>query len=219
MHLRHDFRQLPRGPGQDVHQHPQFAPVILSPQQLGDTANDAHRGAQLVVGDGDELLLELVERLQVRRHLLQAHRFALHAQLLQAVLHHQLRMDEVDRLGDEIVGTGLHDFHRHLHGPEAGHDDHRKLGLLGLERGQQRLPAHARHGQIGDDQIEAAPAGQGQRLLRVGHDLVGVGPSLQVAPPDVSYRRFVLDQQNLRIWLHAAFACGGRCPDARIRAT
>ena len=101
--------------------------------------------------------------------------------------HALAQLDQVDRLLEVVVGAVLHGIHGRLHRSEAGDHQDRQPGVDRLGELQDLQSVHARHPQIGDQEVDAAllqmldPAGtRGE-----GDDVVPVLAQRQLDAPAV----------------------------------
>ena len=96
------------------------------------------------------------------------------SQVLQSAADGELQLLDMDGFRDVIVGSRPHRLHRGLNRPERGDHDDDELRVVRADSFQQLKTGHARHLQVGDDQLdrrsqkkfEGFPAGGGgQRLV------------------------------------------------------
>jgi hypothetical protein len=109
--------------------------------------------------------------------------------LLQHALKDHLQLLDVDGLGQVVLGPQLHGAHRRLHGAVGRHDDDHGLGVDLLDLGQQLQAVHARHAQVGQDDVGVRLLEQGQP----GAGVVGAAHLVAVLPEQRLERRRRVD--------------------------
>ena len=82
-----------------------------------------------------------------------------------------LNLFERERLGDIVVGAGLHRLHGIFNGRISGHQNYQALGRAPLDLAQQFQPGHLGHPVVGQHQVE----------LRLGEDCHGLRAVLGLA--------------------------------------
>jgi len=86
---------------------------------------------------------------------------------LQRLLHRLHQGVALQRLGEEVVGPVLHRVHRRLHRAVGGHQHHLHVGAHGAGGGEQLLPVHPGHHEIGEEHRHLGAAEELQRLRTV----------------------------------------------------
>ena len=139
---------------------------------------------------------------------IQAEAQAVHLLHQSAMLHgavdHQHEFFVVDRLGDVVVGSGLHGGHGGLHGSKRGNHDHRRLRIQLANLLQQIHPGDAGHLQIGDQQRWNVLLHAPQRIIAVGGGGGGVASFLELQLGDAA-KAFVVVHHKYGLRFHSAF--------------
>ena len=93
---------------------------------------------------------------------------------MQSAIDGVLNLLERERLGDVVVGAGLHRLDRIFNGRVRGHQDYEGVGRAPLDLAQQFETAHLGHLVVGQNEIELRLGQQRDRLRAVlgGADLV-----------------------------------------------
>jgi hypothetical protein len=116
------------------------------------------------------------------------------------------KLVQVEGLGQEVVGAGLHGLNRRFNAAVSGKDNADRLALVGDGAPDQGEAVHAGHAQVGNKYID----------LVVGQDLEGAfavigedGPVIPVQGFFESFARvfFVFNNQDQRLVVHSFFPC------------
>ncbi len=107
-----------------------------------------------------------------------------------------LQPSEVDRFLDVVGGTRLDGLNGILHGRVGRHEDQLDVGILSLDVMQELDAAHARHADVGEDEVDrrGGECLQGRiRALGGADGEVAFAQEELEDPPDV---RIVLDDKH-----------------------
>ncbi len=96
---------------------------------------------------------QVVEAVLVLEPLAQRARLLHEALPLQGLLEDDLQLLDVDRLAEVVLGAELHRLDRRLDRAVGGHDDDHRLRAHLLDLREQLDPVHARHAQVGEDDV------------------------------------------------------------------
>ena len=141
-----------------------FAGAALAGQQDGRVAGGGlARGFEQALHRG---ALRVEQRLLVDRAAQRAI-FGRQQPDVQRAIDGVLNLLERERLGDVVVGAGLHRLDRVFNGRVGGHQDHEAFGRAPLDFVQQFEPAHLGHLVVGQHQIELRLGQQRDRLRAV----------------------------------------------------
>ena len=102
----------------------------------------------------------------------------------------------IERLGDVLVGPGLHGVEGVARVAVGGEDDQADGELLSPDLGQELKPSHDGHSQIGDDEVEVAGVEPRHRGVAVGHGLDLVPVFLQDIAEVFPIDELVVDDEN-----------------------
>ena len=136
--------------------------------------------------------------------LAQALHLGLQATRLERARHHDLDRRGVERLGDEVVGTGSQRVHRLAHVAMRGDHDHQRRASHAAQTVEYRQAVHARHFQVEQQQIGAV--GQAQRVDAIQHVFDVVAEILQAVAQDAADARIVVGDDDVA---HAVPAIAG----------
>ena len=117
----------------------------------------------------------------------------------EGALDHEREVVEVGRLGEKVVGAAAHRVDGALDRPVPRQDDHGNRGMGGHDALEQLLSGHARHLEVGDDQVDFGGGHDLERVLTVGGErhLVAVElEGLAEAGPDVP---LVVDHHDVEL--------------------
>src|SRR5690606_13611557 len=115
---------------------------------------------------------------------------------LLGLLQAQEHLFGLERLGDVVVGACLHGFDGQVVTAVRAHHDHRRVAAFGPQGGEQIHAAHARHANIGDDEVGAEAVDEGHGLLTIFGRLDLVALSTQEGAQDQAQILLVVDDQN-----------------------
>ena len=118
---------------------------------------------------------EIVEAVLLLEPLAQGASLLEQALPVQGLLEHDLELIDVDRLGEVVLGSELHGLDRGLHRAVGGHEDDHRLGADLLDLREELEAVHARHPEVGEDDVGLDLLEQLQSRARV------VGPRHLVA--------------------------------------
>ena len=108
-----------------------------------------------------------------------------------------LNLLERERLGDVVVGAGLHRFDRIFNGRVRGHQDDEALGRAPLDFAQQFEATHLGHLVVGQHEIEMRLGQQRDRLRAVFGGANLVAERLEEGREAAADIAFVIDDQQL----------------------
>ena len=131
---------------------------------------------------------------------------------------------ELERLGEEVIGSQVEDPQNVLGVAPTGEDEYRRL-VVGTDATQDLEPIEARQTKVEDDEVRTvgSPSPQGRCAVR------GLHHDESLSPKDirgqVEHVEIVFDQQDLdheihtpmRVAAHRATACRNRKWDASMR--
>ena len=124
--------------------------------------------------------------------------------MLHGAVHHQHQLFVIDRLGDVVVGSGLHGSHGGLHGAKCRNHHDGGLRILLANLLQQIQSGDAGHLQIGDDQRRSILLDAAQRFIAAGGGGGGIAGFLELQLGDAAQALVVIHHQyGLRF--HSAF--------------
>ena len=116
--------------------------------------------------------------------------------LAQGVLEGGEKLLDAERLGDVMVGAGLHRLDGRVDAAEGGDDDHRRPGLARAHLPQELVAAHARHHQVRDHDVDG-PVSQLVEGLGAARGAQHVVARLaQLVVQELPHRVVVLDDEQ-----------------------
>ena len=125
-------------------------------------------------------------------------RFSAPGAAVEAALDHVHDLLDLEGLEHVVVGAALHRLDGRLDGAEAGHDHRQHLVVRAADGLEQLQAAHARHLEVGDHDVVAAPRQLHQRALAVRHRVHQVAFERQEVAQDLADRPLVVDHQDPR---------------------
>ena len=131
---------------------------------------------------------------------------------LEGVVHDDLELLRLERLGQVVTGTGLDALHRRADRPVGGHHDHRNVGSLAAALDDELVAPHPRHAQVGDHHVQVGVRQVRETFLAAGGAQYRVARVPQDHGHDRRHVLLVLDHEDGA--LHRCFprAMGNRMP-------
>ena len=123
--------------------------------------------------------------------------------------HHDLKLIEVDGLGQEIGGAGLHGGYGHVDGSVRGHHHHGRVRHQFLASGEQFVAGHARHAQVREYQVHVPLPDQVDRGFSIGGLVDFVAPIAQNPGEGLALARLVI-HDNDHAWYHRTLLSRGK---------
>ncbi|OPZ68232.1 MAG: hypothetical protein BWY83_02378 [bacterium ADurb.Bin478] len=193
---RHKRLVAPRSGQMDGFGHQLLARAAFPQNQHGRLAFSRTAGdAQALLHErtgGDDAL----ERLLLLHQLTQTGVFRKQLLSFDRLGHDQLQLLQIDGFGQKIQRPLFHGCHRAFQTAKGGHDDHLDLGIDPLDFLQQLAAVHARHAQIGEQQIHRHPLDNLYRLLSQGRLLNLISFFRQKTCQRFPLGLFIIDDQK-----------------------